>query len=67
MDAPGQQFFARLSMNEDYEEDMPTFAYNATRVILVVLFKHIVGFILHPREGADAPPITSVDEILPDI
>ena len=54
-------------MNEDYEEDMPTFAYNATRVILVVLFKHIVGFILHPREGADAPPITSVDEILPDI
>ena len=30
VDAPGKVVFATLAMDEDYEEDAPTFAYNAT-------------------------------------
>ena len=59
--------FATLSMDEDYEEDAAVFAYNTTRVALIVLFKQITGFVLHPREGVDAPLLTAVDKIPPDI
>ena len=34
---------------------------------LVILFKKIIGVALHPREGVDAPSITSVNKIPPDI
>ena len=54
-------------MEEDYDEDAAVFVYNTNRVALVVLFEQIIDFILHPREGVDAPLITSIDKIPPNI
>ena len=54
-------------MNEEHNKDTGVFAYSTTRVALVVFFGQSIGFVFHPREGVDAPPITLVDEIPPNI
>jgi hypothetical protein len=67
VDAPGRKCYTTLAMDKDYKDDAPTFAYNTIQVALSVLFEQIAGFILHPREGADHLPITSVEKIPLDI
>ena len=56
-----------MIVEEEYEEDAATFAYNSLVVALSMLFDQIDGFTLHPRDGSTLLPITSMAKITPDI
>ena len=59
--------FITMLVEEEYEEDAATFAYNALVVAFSMLFDQINGFTLHPRDGCTLPSITSTDNMPLDI
>jgi hypothetical protein len=64
---PGNQIYVNTMVEEDYEDDTPTFSYNGLRVPINILFDQIEGFTLYPRGGVNLPPITSMEDMSPDI
>ena len=66
-DSPGKVCYVTMLVEEEYEEDAATFAYNSLVVALSMLFDQIDGFTMHPRDGSTLLPITSMVKIPPDI
>ena len=56
-----------MAVDETYNDDTPIFAYNSLQVPTKTLFDQTVVFTLYPREGVDLRPITSTEDIPPDI
>ena len=59
--------YAIMMVEEEYEEDASAFAYDGLLVSLNILFDQVDGFTFHPREGYNLSPITSMNDIPPDI
>ena len=66
-DRPGKVCYVTMLIEEEYEDDAATFAYNSIAVAFSVLHDQINGFKVHPRDGSNLPPITSMDDIPPGI
>ena len=56
-----------MAVDEYYKDDAPTFTYNGLRVPIEILFDQIIGFILYSREGFNLLPVTSMDDMSPEI
>ena len=56
-----------MTVEEEHKENVATFAYNSLLVALNIPFEQIDGFMLHPRDGCDLPPIASNAGIPPEM
>ena len=59
-DQPDKVCCVSMIVEEEYDEDAPSFAYTSLCVALNILFDQIDGCALHSREDYDLPPITSM-------
>ena len=56
-----------MMVEEECEEDAPTFAHNGLWVPINICFDQIEGFTLHLREGINLWPVALLDNLPPDI
>ena len=57
--------YVSMAVDEDYEDDTATFAYNGLRVPIVIRFDQIGRFDSCPREGVNLLPVTLTNNTHP--